>query len=194
LTGYEKRTKAKKRIIQQCASDLFDKYGFDKVTLEEIAKEAKVSRVTIYKYFQNKDNLHLEILKNLALQTTESIENIIHTDQPFPVKFKKIILLKKNILVLTNNQFIEATITPDGELGGVVTPELLKRIAVIMQNFIQQGKNEGFIHSDFTNETVNNYFKLMRAGLKQLQDNRDPLVYDLEKLEDLISIYINGLK
>ena len=194
MTGYEKRTKTKKRIIQQCALELFDKYGFDKVTLEEISKKAKVSRATIYKYFQDKDNLRLEILKNLALQTTESIENIIHNNLPFPVNLKKIILLKKGMTALTNNRFIEATIAPDGELGGVVTPELLKRIAAIMQEFIQQGKNEGFIHPDLTNETVNNYFKLIRAGLKQLQNNGDPLLYDQEKLEDLITIYINGLK
>ena len=194
MNGYEKRTKTKKRIIQQCALDLFEKYGFEKVTLAEISKKASVSRATIYKYFQDKDNLRLEILKNLAMQTTDSIENIINSNSPFSEKLKKIILLKKGMTVLTNNQFIDATIAPDGELGGAVTPELLKRISVMMQEFIQQGKNEGFIHSDLTNETVNNYFKLIRAGLKQLQANGDPLVYDQNKLEDLITICINGLK
>ena len=194
MNGYEKRTKTKKRIIQQCALDLFEKYGFEKVTLAEISKKASVSRATIYKYFQDKDNLRLEILKNLAMQTTDSIENIINSNSPFSEKLKKIILLKKGMTVLTNNQFIDATIAPDGELGGAVTPELLKRISVMMQEFIQQGKNEGFIHSDLTNETVNNYFKLIRAGLKQLQTNGDPLVYDQNKLEDLITICINGLK
>ncbi|MCG8571721.1 MAG: TetR/AcrR family transcriptional regulator [Spirochaetes bacterium] len=194
MTGYEKRTEAKKRIIQRCASELFDKYGFEKVTLEEIASKAKVSRVTIYKYFKDKENLQTEILKNLALQTTESIEKIIQNDLPFPEKFKRIILLKKDISELTNNQFIESTIGNDGELGGVVTIDLIERIAVIMQKFIQQGKKEGFIHPDLTDETVNNYFKLIRAGFKQLQDNSDPLLYDLKKTGELIAIYMNGLK
>ena len=194
MNGYEKRTETKKRMIQQCALDLFEKYGFEKVTLAEISKKASVSRATIYKYFQDKDNLRLEILKNLAMQTTDSIENIINSNSPFSEKLKRIILLKKGMTVLTNNQFIDATVAPDGELGGAVTPELLKRISDMMQEFIHQGKSEGFIHSDLTNKTVNNYFKLIRAGLKQLQNNGDPLLYDQEKLEDLFTIYINGLK
>jgi AcrR family transcriptional regulator len=194
VTGYEKRTEAKKKLILKCASELFDKHGFEKVTLEEIASGANVSRVTIYKYFQNKEKLHMEILKNLVLHTIDSIDAIIREDLPFPDKFKKIILMKKSMAILTDNRFIESTIAADGELGGIMTVDSLKRIAVIMQKFIAQGKREKFIHHNLTDETINNYFKLMRAGLKQLQDDKDPLMYNMAKLEELVSISMNGLK
>jgi AcrR family transcriptional regulator len=194
LTGNERRREAKKRKIQHCALELFNEYGFDKVTLEEIARKASVSRVTVYKYFVDKDNLYLEILKNLALQTTEEIEKIVKNNLPFSQKFQQIILQKRDITALTDNQLISATISTNGELGGVVTPELQNRIALIIKKFIEQGKEEGYIHSSLTPDTINNYFKLIRAGLKQLKDNNDPLLNDFEKLEGLISIYIKGLK
>ena len=194
MTGHEKRTAAKKRIILKSASELFDKFGVERVTLEEIATKAGVSRVTIYKHFQNKETLSLMILKDLVLQTVEGIEDIVCADLPFPAKMGRIIQLKKGMAILTDNQFIKSTISSDGELGGVITPELTERIAAVMQEIVAQGRRDGFIHRDLTDETVNAYFKLMRAGIKQLQDSGDPLLHDLDKLGKLISISLNGLR
>lgn len=194
MTGHEKRTAAKKRMIQRSALELFDKYGFEKVTLDEISRKAGVSRVTIYKHFRDKENLHVVVLRDLARQTVERIEDIVQTDLPFHAKLRKILLLKRGISILTDNQFIESTIDPDGELGGVITPELSGRIAVLMQRFVAQGRSEGLIHPDLTDEVVNTYFKLIRAGVKQLQDSDDPLIHDLETLGDLVSISLNGLR
>ena len=47
-----------------------------------------------------------------------------------------------------------------------------------------------FIHPELSDETVNNYFKLMRAGFKQLQDNKDPLLLDLDKVEEYNTLEI----
>ena len=44
----------KKEQILKTGKELFWKYGFKLVTIEEICKEAGVSKMTYYKYFTNK--------------------------------------------------------------------------------------------------------------------------------------------
>jgi AcrR family transcriptional regulator len=51
LDGFEKRRNDKKKAIMQTALELFDQYGFDKVTVTEIANKAHVSKVSIYNFF-----------------------------------------------------------------------------------------------------------------------------------------------
>ncbi len=56
--GLRERKKAKTMYhVQTIALQLFDKYGFDKVTIEQVAEVAEVSQSTIYRYFSTKEGL-----------------------------------------------------------------------------------------------------------------------------------------
>ena len=48
--------------IMLAAKDLFWKFGIRKVSIEEICSKANVSKVTFYKYFENKIDLAIFIL------------------------------------------------------------------------------------------------------------------------------------
>lgn len=43
--------------IRDAALELFDKYGFDAITMEEIAQHAGISRRTLFRYFENKQEI-----------------------------------------------------------------------------------------------------------------------------------------
>src|SRR5690606_5012798 len=47
------------RHIQQTALELFTEYGFDQVTIEQIAATAEVSPSSVYRYFGTKEGLVL---------------------------------------------------------------------------------------------------------------------------------------
>lgn len=57
MDGFEKRREQKKRNILEAALALFMEYGIQRVSITEIAKKANVSQVTIYTYFESKENL-----------------------------------------------------------------------------------------------------------------------------------------
>lgn len=48
------------------ATQCFRKYGYDKTTLDDIAKAMKLSKASLYYYIQNKEELFLEILTHEA--------------------------------------------------------------------------------------------------------------------------------
>jgi AcrR family transcriptional regulator len=52
---------ARDRLID-AATACLDRYGLTKTTIEDVAREAQVSRATIYRYFGNRDELMLEVL------------------------------------------------------------------------------------------------------------------------------------
>lgn len=57
MDGFQKRTLKKKQHIINTAHNLFIKIGVSDANILDIAKEAEVSHVTIYHYFNNKEGL-----------------------------------------------------------------------------------------------------------------------------------------
>jgi len=60
-----KKYNIKQEQILSTGKELFWKYGFKRVTIEEICREAKVSKMTFYKYFPNKSKLAIVILDSI---------------------------------------------------------------------------------------------------------------------------------
>src|SRR3954453_11433645 len=52
---------ARQRLLD-AAETCIDRYGLAKTTVEDIATTAKVSRATIYRYFDNRDELMLAVV------------------------------------------------------------------------------------------------------------------------------------
>ncbi|MEM0938856.1 MAG: TetR/AcrR family transcriptional regulator [Bacteroidota bacterium] len=55
--------KIKDKIVQS-AEELFMQYGIRSVTMDDVARQSSMSKKTIYQYFENKDNLVMEVAVN----------------------------------------------------------------------------------------------------------------------------------
>ncbi len=71
-----KREKSRKtrRIILSVAKKAFDEYGYRKVTMEKIAKDAGCSRATIYLYYKRKKDI-LHALDKESLGLIDTVQN-----------------------------------------------------------------------------------------------------------------------
>ncbi|MFZ5968667.1 MAG: TetR/AcrR family transcriptional regulator [Bacillota bacterium] len=54
--------KTKYNRLMEKAEELFMKYGYKRVSVDDIAAEAGISKMTIYKYFPSKEDLFTEIM------------------------------------------------------------------------------------------------------------------------------------
>ena len=52
-------------VILDAASRLFHRYGYRKMTMSDVAEEARLSRPTVYQYFPNKEQLALGVIDKL---------------------------------------------------------------------------------------------------------------------------------
>ncbi len=83
-----KEISRKEQIIQN-ASVIFEAKGYDRTTIDDIAQAAGIAKGTFYIYFNNKEELLLEVIKKLINQTIESIEAKSTGEKDF---FKRIII------------------------------------------------------------------------------------------------------
>ncbi len=67
-----------KRRIQDKALEHFLKFGFSKVTMNEIAEELGISKKTIYQFFASKEELLSEVITMLHERTANDIETLIN--------------------------------------------------------------------------------------------------------------------
>ena len=63
----------KEEQIVEAARKLFGKYGYKRVSMEEIAKEANVTKRTVYSYFKSKE----EILKYFLNEEVQNMKKIL---------------------------------------------------------------------------------------------------------------------
>jgi len=76
--------KKRKEEIIRAASKRFSRHGFNKTTLEEIARDVRIGKPTIYHYFSSKDEL---FYNSVTFQSNQFIEDIkaIFNNQDLPV-------------------------------------------------------------------------------------------------------------
>ncbi|HOS68523.1 MAG TPA: TetR/AcrR family transcriptional regulator [Bacillota bacterium] len=58
-----RRTEKKLKDLLEKSKELFLKYGYNAVAVDRIADEAGISKMTIYKYYNSKEDLFMEVIK-----------------------------------------------------------------------------------------------------------------------------------
>lgn len=143
------RKKNKKyNSILKTAKALFWKHGIRRVTIEEICKEASVSKMTFYKHFPNKIELAETILDNLIQTSIEKFKGIIESELSFSKKLKKIFLLKMEGMDNFSMEFINDIYTnPETGLKGYMEEQQQKSMQLVV-DFYKKGQQKGSIRPD----------------------------------------------
>ena len=85
---------AKYRSILHSAKALFWKHGIRRVSVEEICREAGVSKMTFYRFFPNKVELAKTMLEGLFNESMTAYRELMEQDIPFEEKVRRQLLLK----------------------------------------------------------------------------------------------------
>ena len=80
--------------IVKSAKSLFWKYGIRKVTVEEICKEAGVSKMTFYRNFNNKKEVAEQVVDELVGSSVKRYKSIMQQEVDFTKKIKQLIAFK----------------------------------------------------------------------------------------------------
>jgi AcrR family transcriptional regulator len=96
----------KKEVIINTARDLFTKYGYKKVSMDEIALEANVTKKTVYSYFTDKDTLFMYFINEEIENVKNEFEIIEKKKIPFVEKVStsiyNMLLFRKNSILISN--------------------------------------------------------------------------------------------
>jgi AcrR family transcriptional regulator len=168
----------KRDQLIQTGEALFVKHGMRRVTVEEICRQAGVSKPTFYKYFQNKAALARRIVELWIERALQRIDEIENAEVPFPEKMRQILAVKQAIAARPGPEFLEDLIHLDIDLS-----HALQRV----MRFLVEGQQHGDIRSDVRPEFLLAAFDLLNRmhhdpRIRDLYDDTETLAADVFKL------------
>ncbi|MCU9595030.1 TetR/AcrR family transcriptional regulator [Caldibacillus thermolactis] len=189
MDGFEKRREQKKRDILEAALALFMEYGIQKVSITEIAKKANVSQVTIYNYFESKDNLVRLVFKYYVDQIWNEQKQLLVNDLPFNEKIKKIIFNKGIAANQISEQFFQ-DFMKDYASGRSYVEEVYQKEALpLFIKLFNEGREQGYINSEVSDEAILFYLKMFQEYLQR----EDVGTMTLPIAEDLTKLFFYGI-
>ena len=143
MNQYQKTTEKKKQAIIQSALSLFKEKGFKETSIQSIAKVAEVSPVSIYNYFDKKDNLVALCINELFKDIIQEAENILLSNIDDPTFTK------------------------------LMTKAIDEKKCEIYRAYIELGKNENIIAKDLSTEVILNVMSALNSTGNHLSPNKN---------------------
>jgi TetR/AcrR family transcriptional regulator len=84
----------KRPEVIEAARTLFSQFGLKKVTTDDIARDAHISKATIYKYFRNKTEIFDEVVSIEAHELLTAIQTAVDAQPAVVDKFKAHLLTR----------------------------------------------------------------------------------------------------
>lgn len=192
MDGFGKRRNEKKRTISQTALALFDQYGFDKVTVAEIAEKAHVSKVSIYNYFESKDNLRRAIVKEILSESLRRGQQLIEREGSFVDKIGEYIQIRTSYFGKHSLQFIIDAVESDTEIRQSMEDFNASNKKLALQ-FIDQGKRVGVFSPDISDNAILFIIDMFQTYLLHNKEFRDSFEHNPTLAEEVNRLFMNGL-
>ena len=176
----------KREQILKTGKELFWKFGFKRVTIEEICKEARVSKMTYYKYFTNKMDLVKTIMDKILQESLEKYRQILARDIPYPEKVVGMVELKRDQIETMSNEFFRDYVqSGDPELLSYLEQVSGESMKIFVDDFHKAQEN-GDIRKDLKVEFImvvmNRLIDMAHEDeLLDMYDNPQDLVMEITK-------------
>lgn len=92
--------------IKKSARELFRKYGYNKTSVNELARESNISKATFYKHFESKEIILHEVLMEYIRDNVDGILKIKVQEEDLPTFLANIILKVSRVTYTVCNEFI----------------------------------------------------------------------------------------
>jgi AcrR family transcriptional regulator len=174
LNGFELRRQKKINAIIQAATQLFCTHGINSVSIVSIAKKAAVSPVSIYNYFGSKENLVKQVIFFLMENEMQKYEKLFDDRIPFINKFENMFLNKMDAITVYSEEFLRSSIWKEPFVQDLLEQFFQTRTVPLMIKLIEQGKQEGYVNPDLSNNAVVLYMKMFKNELINMElSNKD---------------------
>ncbi len=137
--------------IREAGKRLFFRFGVRRVTVEEISGEAGISKVTFYKYFKNKDDLFLKIMKDLLREGLDLTREIMGRDISFADMVEEILRYKYTYMEEYSQEFINEYLEDFPGIMNNLAP-LLEQREKLLVDLYHLGRGRGEIREDVSLE------------------------------------------
>ncbi|KLA27065.1 TetR/AcrR family transcriptional regulator [Bacillus cereus] len=168
MNGFERRTEQKKKLILAIIKEKLNQNRFHTETIKEIAKEAKVSQVSIYNYFGSKDELLFEAISEMTKEQLKRYEHLLEDQTPYH-KLIYTIMAEEMKFVKVINDYMKQS-ADIVAMQGRVNRFLEMKFIPFLLKLIQRGMEEQYIAEGLREEELLFYFNMYQKAMNQFQE------------------------
>ncbi len=182
----------KRKQLIQTARDLFFRYGIKRVTVEEICREAKVSKMTFYKHFKNKNELVKTWITEMTDEAMERYNTLMKQDIPFEEKVRETIRMKLEGSDQMSQAFFSDYIPQaEPDLRDFIHRRMHETMGLIIKDYAEAQKR-GDIRQDMKIEFILWYLNKM---LDLMEDDTLEKMYDSpqEMIMEMVNFFFYGI-
>lgn len=166
MNGFEIRRENKMKDILNAALQLFSINGIKNVSIAEIAKKANVSQVSIYNFFQSKENLARQAYFKIMDDIMCDMEDFIECDLSFKEKVNKIHVISSEAGDKFSKIFNQIEFIDDPLVHKFLDEYGENKTIPLFMKLIKQGKEEGELDSDTSSESILIYIHAINKALQ----------------------------
>ena len=175
----------KRQHIIDTATDLFLKFGVKRVSVEEICRSAKVSKMTFYKYFLNKTDLAEHIIFSILDNAEKEFNSIWNEISTFQYKIDQFIKLKMIYAKKFSKEFLSDFLNLSPKIHDkIMDYSRINQITFI--KLIEQAQSKGVIRKDVSFDFIT---LMLNHFIELRNDNSFLNLY--ENVEDITSDMLN---
>ncbi|MDR3574345.1 MAG: TetR/AcrR family transcriptional regulator [Anaerolineaceae bacterium] len=187
MNGFQRRKEMKMNSILSAAFELFLSQGIKKSNIAEIAKKAGVSQVSIYNFFQNKQNLVRQTVFAYMDDGLKKSERVLESDLPFPEKLEKLLFISDEADRQSGPEFFKSVIASDPSILGLLNEYYQSKTEPFILRLVEQGKQEGCINPDLSAEALRLYIRALQELLAQPNLSKEVIL-------DINALFFYGLQ
>jgi AcrR family transcriptional regulator len=183
----------KRNQVLTLAKKRFERFGFNKTTVDEIARDAGISKRTLYQEFQNKEKILEELFMYEALSVRKAILNQINKIIDPAERLQAYIRLA--IKYLNHNPFIVSVLHDE---AGFFAPFLKDKPCIIEEgieeiifNILKEGVKKGVFHK-MDGKVVSRCIFLLFKGLTYGRNSPDKSL-GLNQTNEFIHFVMHGV-
>ncbi|MEA2064154.1 MAG: TetR/AcrR family transcriptional regulator [Gemmatimonadota bacterium] len=182
----------KSRKLLKTAHELFMKHGLRRVTVEEICREADVSKMTFYKYFDNKSSIARRVLEDLYEEGWDKFREIFSSSSPLSEKLTKMMMYKMELSERCGSEFLRDLMSGgEPELKEYVEEQTRQSMQEI-ERLLQLAQRSGEIRPGINTKFM---MYMLRALREMFKDDRLLALYDNQALliKDMFTMFYHGV-
>jgi len=142
------KTEIRERVLCS-ARELFFRYGFNKVTTDEIAAAAGISKRTLYQHFESKERILVEVTEETARETAERAEAVMRDEnRDFLGRMMGLMELRSESLSRIGKALVVDVQRHFPGLWRMVEGMRSAFLHSYLEKIVEQGMEEGFFRPD----------------------------------------------
>src|SRR5699024_161418 len=162
------QTEKKKKAILEVTFALLNEKEINNITVDEIAEKAIVSKVTIFKYYKNKNHLMNIVIMRAFEHMAKEIEEVIKSNLNFEETYEAITRMKISQHEKYSSIFVGTLMLHCMQEPELLDPDAINAAKGVYHEVFEKGQSEGEIDSNLVYVDVMCVIDVVHGGMNSV--------------------------